>query len=415
MSPSFFISFADTKLDNICSVELFHGVLMVVLISVKAYYPPEMDYLKSCYILCMTLLEAYRKQMDLCWDKGIEYENDGHYQTRIDFKGERVYVSPDGTDVVRNVFEITGCVKSRKIIKNGKVVKTVHFHKDRLPVYGRITNKKRLRGFLFKYLLFLRCDEIEQPELMKLYLLHLLRNKFEFWRKKKTYQKAGEQIVEEYKDWEMYQPEYEDIAKMIDGLIVSAKNNPLDDETRKQFIVRSRDVVNPIVYCEDGTFRDKRNNEKHRDAHHGQKIATDNKIRANYDPALTDKENAQKIGVCISRLREWKAENRESLESLEEKIARLYDRNLSYRENADIIGCSVNSIRKYADTTKDDVVEAGVESEDQWLDDILKEEDAFWKDEPKPVKKKRDIVMEEELEYLLSEIDKEDMDFEFDK
>lgn len=159
-------------------------------------------------------------------------------------------------------------------------------------------------------------------------------------------------------------------------------------------------VVNPTV--RDGrSFRDKRNCEKHRDAKEGQRMSTDNRIKTLYDPCLSDKENAEKTGLSVRRIQEWKADNRDSLESLEERIERLYDPSLSLRKNAAAIGCSVNSVRKYAERLKS-VPETEEEDENGWIDDILERESSF-SDAPAVGKKNMDEL--EEMEELLKDIE----------
>lgn len=347
----------------------------------------------------MTIKDAYIEQLKTCLSKGIRYEN-GHYRTKIVFGNKDVYVSPDGEDVTRYVFDITGCLKTRVIKKEGKVVKVLHFHKDKLPVYGTITRRKGLKGFLFKYLLFLRCDGIENEDLLKLYVLHCLAKKFEFWRKKPVRSHGnGEEIITKYEDWELYEPEYTDVKKMIDGLIQSALRKQIDSETREQFIVRSCCVVNPEVRDEFGGIRNKVNREKQRDAKRGQRLATDNKIKSLYDPSLTDTDNAKRIGVSIRRLQEWKADNRDILESVEEKILRLYDRSLSLKKNAEIIGCSVNTLKKYIGKIKTvpQIEEENDEDDDSWIKRLLEKERPSWEDAP-TAKRKNSEELEEILE-----------------
>jgi len=339
----------------------------------------------------MTLADAYKDQYKLCLKKGIRAES-GHYQTHIDFKGKRVYVSPDGADVVRYKFDIRGCIKKRKITMRNGEIKIIKYHKDRLPVYGTITRQKRFKKFIYKYLLFLRCDGIENRDLMKLYLLHCLRYKFEFWRKDRV----------KYEKWELYDPKYQYIEKMINGLINSAMKKEIDDKTREQFIVRHCCVVNPEVMDKYGGIRNKTNREKRKDVKTGERIATDNRIKALYDPELKDVDNAKRINISLRRLQEWKADNKDSLESLEQKITRLYDSSLSIRKNAEIIGCSVNSIRKYKNELNDMTVDNN-ETDDAWVDSILEEESMFWKDVPEPKRKKDDDW--EEMERLFKDID----------
>ncbi len=353
-----------------------------------------------CYFYCMTLLEAYRGQLRTCLAKGLKYD-DGHYETTVDFGGKDFYVSPDGEDVVRYKFNVTGCMKTR-VIKTEKKTKVLHFHKDRLPVYGTITRHKALKGFLYKYLLFLRCDGIEDVDLIKLYLLHCLTHRLEFWRKTPvTTNGLSGQVVVEYKDWELYEPNYEDIKKMVDGLIGSALKAFIDDKTREQFIVRTRCVVNPTVNTEFGGIRDKVKSEKRRDAKKGCRAATDNRILANYDPELTEEQLAQKVGVSVGRIREWKADNRERLETLKDRINRMYDESISPRKNAEKIGCSVNSVRKYADKLK--AVPAEEETDDAWFDKALEEMSAFWDDVPSVGHKDNDEM--DDLMELLEDLD----------
>ena len=326
----------------------------------------------------MTLKDKYIEQVKVCLSKKLRYES-GHYQTKIDFHGEPFYVSPDGEDIVRYKFDISGCVKTRIITVND-TRKVLHYHKDRLPVYGKICNKDNVRGLLYKYLLFLRCDGIEDKDLLKLYVLHCLIHKFEFWRKEKTITHGeGEQISIKYGNWVLYDPDIMDVEKLIDGLITSALKKEIDDQTREQFIFRTRDVVNP----ETEGFRRKTKNEKLRDAKRGLRKATDNKIKTLYDPGLKDEENANRIGISVRRLQEWKREN---AEPLEDRIKRLYDPSLSQNKNAMIIGCSPNSIKKYVARTEVVPVEEE-DTEENWIKGILEQHSSFWKDVPAaPVK-----------------------------
>lgn len=335
----------------------------------------------------MRLEDAYRIQKTVCYKRGIQCDLYGHYKTRIDFKGESVYVSPDGSDVVRYKFDITGCLKTRTIKKDGKVVKVLHFHKDKLPVYGTITRQKKLRGFLYKYILFLRCDGIEDKDLIKLYVLYCLADKFEFWRKDRV----------KYKDWELYSPDYQDVEVMIDALICSAMKKKIDDQTREQFIVRSCCVVNPEARDERGGIWNKRNCEKHWDAKRGQRKATDNRIKSLYDPTLKDKENAEKIGICLRRFQEWKADN---VESPQDRIKRLYDPGKSVSENAAICGVSESSIHRYKR-----ILPVKEETEDSWIEDYLDRNDLYKEDSPRPKKQ----IVDDDMEELLREIDKMDL------
>lgn len=345
--------------------------------------------------------DAYITQLIICQEKGIPCESGGHYQTKIDFGGKEFYVSPDGSDVVRYEFNITGCLKTRKIKdKNGKV-RVIHFHKDRLPVYGTITRQKRFRQFIYKYLLFLRCDGIENVELLRLYLLHCIAYHFEFWRKGIT-QKNGlnGQVITEYLDWVRYEPDYEDIEKMIDGLLTSALKKEIDEQTREQFVVRTRCVVRRQTIDQYGGVRKKSRGEKVRDERKGIRMATDNRIWTLYDPELKDQENADKIGMSISRFKEWKADNRDRLESKEDKVRRLYDPALSPGKNASVIGCSVNTVKKYLNKWEQENAVEEIDDPDMaWVKSVLEEQSPVWEDAPM-TKKKRDEEMDEMKELL---------------
>lgn len=327
----------------------------------------------------MTLKEAYINQYKKCIEKKLPVEMGGHYQTKITFSNQSVYVSPDGGDIERYAFRITGCVKKR-VIKQKKL----YFRKEKLPVFGTISRNKTYKKFLYKYILFLRCDGIESPDLILVYALHCMYSKFEYWRKiKKVSNDLNGKQITTYDGWEMYEPDYAYIEKMLDGLIQSGSKKEIDAKTREQFRILTRCVVNP----ETEGHRKKTRKEIFRDAHKGCKSATDNKIRSQYDQSLSDKENASVIGVSVRRLQEWKKDN---VESMEDKIKRLYDPKLSLRKNADHIGCSVNTIRKYM------VKET---EEPDWIDMAISKDDIYGS---APTAKTK---IDDELQELLDELD----------
>jgi len=343
----------------------------------------------------MRIEEKYIEQLKECLVKGLKCDRGGHYQTTIDFAGKTVYVSPDGEDIVRYRFNLNGCMKTKYVWENG-VRKELLYHKERLPVYGRITNKKNMKALLYKYLLFLRCDGVEDRDLMMLYLLKCIADKFEFWRRHMIRREVDGKIVLEYKKWELYYPDYEDMEKMIVALIRSALKKTIDETTREQFAVRTRCVVNPEEGGKYSGIRKKTRKELLRDAKRGLRPATDNRIRTHYDPTLSDKENAERANVCLSRFKEWKSDHRDEVETLKDRIQRMYDPALSLRKNADVIGCSVNSVRNYADKLKEtQAVE--VKSEDDWIDNILEKENEYWGDVPSA---KREVDEDDLLDLL---------------
>lgn len=339
----------------------------------------------------MTIKDKYYDQWKICLSKKIRAERNGHYKTTVDFAGKPFYVSADGEDVITLDSGINGCGKTRIVEVDGKK-KKVQYHKDRLPVYGRICNKPNVKGLLYKYLLFLRCDGIEDIELLRLYVLHCLSFKFEYLKRKKPGKDAA--------CWAHYEPEYDAVEKMVEGLISSAMRTTIDDKTKEQFVKRRRCVVN--TESQDSKYGSKyvkTRGEINRDIRKGMRSATDNRISAQYNPRLTDKENADIIGLGVRRIQEWKADHKDEIESLEDRIVRLYDSTLSLRKNAENIGCSVGSVRKYAEQLKS--VPAIEESEDTWIDSVLEKESSFWKDVPDV--KRKDV--DEDIEELLNDIE----------
>lgn len=294
----------------------------------------------------MTIKDTYSKLMKGCIDRNIEFDVEGHYQTTIGFCNDYIYINPDGSPVVRYVFRVNGCMKTKKV--NGK---TYRYHCDRLPVYGRITTNQKFKDFIYKYLLFLKCDGIESKVLMMLYLLKCLKDKFEFYKRDNTGNK-----------WETYDPDYSDMKLMIDGLLGSVMNKEIDDTIRDEFKVETSCVIRPGL---------KFKGERMRLIKKGQKTANERKIEAVYDETKTDKENAEAAGVGFNTFRRWKAAN---VESLEDKLKRLYDPNKTNKENAEMVGCSVRKIQDYKKSYKEVDVEVPViieENIDEWLDKVI--------------------------------------------
>lgn len=290
----------------------------------------------------MTIKEGYDIQYGICIKKNLPVEIGGHYRTRFEFGNDPVYVNPDGSDVVCYVFNVSGCVKRRK---DGR-----YFHRDRLPVFGRISGRK-VRRFIYKYLLFLKCDGITDPDMMKLYTLHLLVNKLQYYTRDHT--KKGIR-------WKQYTPVYKNVGKLIDSLIAAAIKKEIDEETRNRFSVVTRCKVNPYKA---GMVR-KNRREILKDAHRGVRSATDSKIRNQYDQNLTIEENALKIGVSTIRIKEWKADHPDNWESKEERIRRMYDPSKGKKENARIIGVSLNTLKKYLPEITEEIKEE-VEQKDE--------------------------------------------------
>lgn len=341
----------------------------------------------------MKLNERYGTLVRECVKNGLSFDGEGHYRTVIDFKGQDFYVNEDGSPVIRYVFDLKGCKKEMRISlkkynwlkENDKLKNTIWnglkvypkevdgkkfmchiFHKDRIPVVGMIVRNNNYKGLLYKYLMFLRCDGIDNPLLLKLYLVKCMMDKFEYRTKIPT-GKVDDKGRKVY-DYGEYEPDIDKLEPVIDGLISSALNKEITDDTRKQFEVSTCCVVNGVGRTEFGGVYRKVRCQKQSDARKGRKAATDNKINSLYDPSLTMQENADRIGVSLNTLKRWRKENKG--ESLKDRINRLYDWNKHLRENIKNIGCSQHSIEKYLVKPEIDMRN----EDDVWLDDMLNED-----------------------------------------
>lgn len=96
-----------------------------------------------------------------------------------------------------------------------------------------------------------------------------------------------------------------------------------------------------------------------------QRKLTDKEIAEKYNPDLKDKENAANIGIGLTRFKEWKKENINSNESIEDKIKRLYNPALGWTKNAEIIGHSVNTIKKYILKKEEPTVEVDLKTTEE--------------------------------------------------
>lgn len=325
----------------------------------------------------MVITETYKTLYKSLLYSGIKVEKNGHYQTLLEFDGD-FFVNEDGSDVIRYFFNVNGCIKKRVIRYKDKKTKeiktkTLYFKKDKLPVFGTITKNTRFKKFIYKYMLFLKCDGITDKDLMTLYTLKLLKDKMEFWRKKKTVSlDDNNNTIVEYKEWEMYEPEYNDIEKLINGLIKSVKKKEIDEKTRNEFIVKTTCVVNSEMVNKFGGIITKTKNQKLRDARKGSGKSTENKIKRLYDPSKSIKENAVICGVNEKTIQRWKKKH---MESTQDRIKRLYDPSKSVKENAAICDVSESSIQRYKRTLPKIEMKTEIEDNKNWIDDLLVEDD----------------------------------------
>ena len=345
------------------------------------------------------MTETYKTIYKSLLHSGIKVEENGHYQTQLEFDSD-FFVNEDGSDVIRYFFNVNGCVKKRFIRYKDKKTneiktKTLYFKKEKLPVFGTITKNTIFKKFIYKYMLFLKCDGITDKNLMTLYTLKLMKDKMEFWRKKKTLSiDENNNTIVEYKDWEVYEPEYKDIEKLLNGLIKSVNNKEIDEKTRNEFRVNTKCVVNPVMVNQFGGIIKKTKNQKLRDARKGSGKSTENKIKRLYDNSKSVKENAVICGVNEKTIKRYKKKN---IESKQDRIKRLYDNSKSVKENAAICGVSESSIKRYKRTLPKIEMKTEIEDNNNWIDDLLEDDYIY--------ESKKTYKLDDEVEDLLDWLD----------
>ena len=350
--------------------------------------------------LFFIMTETYKTIYKSLLHSGIKVEENGHYQTQLEFDSD-FFVNEDGSDVIRYFFNVNGCVKKRFIRYKDKKTKeiktkTLYFKKEKLPVFGTITKNTIFKKFIYKYMLFLKCDGITDKNLMTLYTLKLMKDKMEFWRKKKTLSlDENNNTIVEYKGWEIYEPEYKDIEKLLNGLIKSVNNKEIDEKTRNEFRVNTKCVVNPVMVNQFGGIIKKTKNQKLRDARKGSGKSTENKIKRLYDNSKSVKENAVICGVNEKTIQRYKKKN---IESKQDRIKRLYDNSKSVKENAAICGVSESSIKRYKRTLPKIEMKTEIEDNNNWIDDLLVEDDYRYES-------KKTYKLDDEEEDLLDWLD----------
>lgn len=376
----------------------------------------------------MKLGEKYKELLIKCRDSGLRYDKEGHYSTTIDFKGQDFYVNEDGSPVIRYAFDVNGCkqemtisakkynwLKSEGKLKDtiwkdkkvhlelidGKEMMVHTFHKDKLSGYGKLVKNIQFNKLICKYLLFLRSDGIDNPLLMKLYVLKFMIDKFEY-RKSVYTGKVNVKTGKKIYVCEEYEPDIDKIEPAIDGFIKSVLKKEITDDTRKQFEVSTCCVVNDMGRTEFGGVYKKVKCQKQSDARKGRKAATDNRIRSLYDPSLTMQENADRIGVSLNTLKKWKKENKG--ESLKDRINRLYDWNKSLRENEKLLGCDHKTIMKYLE--KPEIPVDDRSEEDRWLDEMLDEDKNKYESSSIKNKEEKTNLSEENKEVVDNEMDR---------
>ena len=199
--------------------------------------------------------------------------------------------------------------------------------------------KKNYRKCIRSYASFLRADGVDNIDEMLYYILHYTYYHISFYRGLKiTYDKT-KPIIDEVIKWIMKK----DIEKVD-----------------KSEFIDPRKMAAPNEIC-NGCIRKARKSEKISVVRKTKKLLTDTEIAAKYNPDLTIAENCANIGIKPTRLKQWKRENADSIESIEDKVKRLYNPELSWTKNKEIIGCSINTIKKYINQAESIAVDEIVE------------------------------------------------------
>ena len=186
--------------------------------------------------------------------------------------------------------------------------------------------KKNYRKCIRSYASFLRADGIDNADEMRYYILH-----YTFWHI--SFNRMLKKIT------------YDKTSPIIDEVIKWIMKKEISEVDKTEFI-DPRKIAAPDEIC-NGAIRKARKSEKISITRQNQKLLTDKRISEIYNPDLTIEENCANIGVKPTRLKQWKRENADSIENIEDKVKRLYNPELSWTKNAVIIGHSVNTIKKY--------------------------------------------------------------------
>lgn len=244
---------------------------------------------------------AFLRQRSACYQQGIRVSMDGRYETP---KEKYKVCVNDGSWLIFH---------PRR--KGGKRVHIKNMKKD-------------YRKCIRSYASFLRADGIDNVDEMLYYILH-----YTFWHI--SFNRMLKKIS------------YDNTRPMIDEVIKWIMKKDIDKVDKSEFIDPRKTAAPNEIITKLGGIGKARKSEKIRVVRQAQRKLTDMEIAEKYNPDLTIKENAANIGIGLTRLKEWKKEHINSVESIEDKVKRLYDPSLSWKKNAKIIGHSVNTIKKY--------------------------------------------------------------------
>ena len=244
---------------------------------------------------------AFLRQRSACYQQGIRVSMDGRYETP---KEKYKVCVNDGSWLIFH---------PRR--KGGKRVHIKNMKKD-------------YRKCIRSYASFLRADGIDNVDEMLYYILH-----YTFWHI--SFNRMLKKIS------------YDKTKPMIDEVIKWIMKKDIDKVDKSEFIDPRKTAVPNEIITKLGGIGKARKSEKIRVVRQAQRKLTDMEIAEKYNPDLTIKENAANIGIGLTRLKEWKKEYINSIESTEDKVKRLYNPSLSWKKNAEIIGHSINTIKKY--------------------------------------------------------------------
>ena len=245
--------------------------------------------------------------------------------------------------------------------------------------------KKNYRKCIRSYASFLRADGVDNVDEMLYYILHYTYYHISFYR--------GLKIT------------YDKTRPIIDEVIKWIMKKDIERVDKSEFI-DSRKIAAPNEIC-NGCIRKARKSEKISVVRKTKKLLTDKEIAAKYNPDLTIAENCTNIGIKPTRLKQWKRENLDSIESIEDKVKRLYNPSLSWAKNAKIIGHSINTIKKYVNMEEPIAVDGIAELDTAEFENHV--EDCFDMDNDDNC-----ITMEESIEVNVfgrTELDTEDSEF----
>ena len=245
--------------------------------------------------------------------------------------------------------------------------------------------KKNYRKCIRSYASFLRADGVDNVDEMLYYILHYTYYHISFYR--------GLKIT------------YDKTRPIIDEVIKWIMKKDIERVDKSEFI-DSRKIAAPNEIC-NGCIRKARKSEKISVVRKTKKLLTDKEIAAKYNPDLTIAENCTNIGIKPTRLKQWKRENLDSIESIEDKVKRLYNPSLSWAKNAKIIGHSINTIKKYVNMEEPIAVDGIAELDTAEFENHV--EDCFDMDNDDNC-----ITMEESIEVNVfgrTELDTEDNEF----